>query len=153
MSGETTATDLPRVEFETVEFDDDFARVAGVPFTGVVVTLHPNGQKGEGIYRDGLPDGPQREWYSNGQLKREWIAIRSHGSSKITEWYESGQMKRRSYARFEWVVREQEWTERGEISRDERIELPEGARKHIAALERELNITSWPEEEESSRLV
>ena len=140
-----------RVLYDDVEFDDQLALVNGKPFTGIIFAQHPNGQlEAEKNYKEGLPEGLQREWYPNGQLKHEWNAIRGHGSSLATEWYENGQMKRRTYCRFGWQVRVQEWTQRGQLCRDERFSLSEVAQRDITNLEKKLNITSWPEEEDAS---
>lgn len=157
MSGDRDTSESPsesgvqRIDFEDVEFDDELALVHGAPFTGIITSAHPNGLRTEKNYRDGLPEGPQREWYPSGQLKEECIAIRGHGASTIVEWYENGQMKRRTYCRFGFQIRVQEWTQNGQLSRDARIEHTEEVQKYVTNLEKTLNITSWPAEEEPSR--
>ncbi|HSG56008.1 MAG TPA: hypothetical protein VLA45_11165, partial [Paracoccaceae bacterium] len=52
----------------------------------------------EHIYRDGLPEGLQQDWYPNGQLLARWIAVRGRGSSEYWTWYPEGQL--RSYRRY-----------------------------------------------------
>ena len=141
---------LPRVDFDEIEFnDDDLAFLNGEPFTGIVVAVHPNGARAENGYRNGVIEGLQRKWYPSGQLEKEGIVVCGQGTSTVTEWYENGQMKRRAYCRFGFPVRVQEWTQHGQLRRDERINLSDSLGEYIARRARELNITSWPDEEES----
>ncbi len=95
----TSDTSLSRIVFESLEFDDQFALLSEVPFTGVVYSKYHDGAlEFEHIYRDGLPEGLQQDWYPNGQLLARWIAIRGRGSSEYWTWYPEGQL--RSYRRY-----------------------------------------------------
>lgn len=87
------------VDFELLEFDDDFALLDGVPFTGIVQSQFPDGAlEYSGRYRDGLPEGLNESWYPNGQIFNRWIAIRGAGSSETWTWYPDGTP--RSYRRY-----------------------------------------------------
>lgn len=86
------ASDGKVVHYDDVDFDDDLALVAGKPFTGMIVSEHPDGSaESRRNYVEGLPEGEQQEWYPTGQLERRWIAIRGHGSSEVWSWHANGQ--------------------------------------------------------------
>jgi hypothetical protein len=131
--------DLPRIPYDAVEFEDEFAVFAGAPVTGIIYQTFPDGRPlSEGRYRDGLPEGTQREWYSNGQLRLEWIAVRGHGSSKASEWYEHGQLKSVRHLSFGRLRQVQEWDEIGRMIRDEEIELDDRTMSFIERMESRL---------------
>lgn len=67
------------------------ALLNGVPFTGIVFSLHRGGDlESECNYVDGLPDGLQQEWYPSGQLAGRAIAVRGRGSSESWRWHPNG---------------------------------------------------------------
>ncbi len=110
----STEAGEPRIDYDQLELDDQLALFDGTPFTGVVVSHYPDGAlESEGRYLDGLPQGEQRQWYSNGQLERRWIAIRGKGSSEEWTWRPDG--RPRSHRRNEgWRAIELEaWDETG----------------------------------------
>lgn len=116
---------MRRVEYDDVEFDDQLALVGGEPFSGVIYSMHPNGQlESESLYVEGLPDGLQQEWYANGQLEKRAIAIRGKGSSSSQYWYPDGKPK--SYRRDidQWPVEIKEWDEQGRLVIDEQRAVP-----------------------------
>jgi antitoxin component YwqK of YwqJK toxin-antitoxin module len=66
-----------RVNEDLFDFDDDVRLYEGKPFTGIAFGEYPNSKlKRELPYKDGFPEGLCREWHSNGQLEREWCAVR-----------------------------------------------------------------------------
>jgi antitoxin component YwqK of YwqJK toxin-antitoxin module len=129
-----TGTDenMRRVRYDDVEFDDQLALVDGRPFTGIIFDLFPDGRTAaEYQYREGLPEGLQREWHRSGGLKKEAVAVRGHGSSEVKEWFESGQLKSVSRAEFGWLTHVTEWREDGALVKDEAIRLDEATLEHI----------------------
>jgi antitoxin component YwqK of YwqJK toxin-antitoxin module len=59
----------PRIDYDRLDLDDELASLDGVPFTGVVYSLHRDGSlESEGPYRDGLPEGVQEQWHPGGQI-------------------------------------------------------------------------------------
>lgn len=116
MSGETV--ELPRVDYDEVELDDDLVMVDGRPFSGIVYSKYPSGQiYFENHYRDGLPEGLCQEWDPDGQLISRRIAIRGRGSSEIWKWHANG--KPALYERFVdgRPVETKQWNEKGELER------------------------------------
>ena len=103
-----------RVDYDDLEFDDQLALLGGVPFTGIVFSLHANGElESESRYVDGLPDGLQEEWYPDGKLARRNIAVRGQGSSESWSWHGNGVLRshRRNVDRMPVEVRA--WDDRG----------------------------------------
>lgn len=76
------------VYYSDLEFDDQLALRHGVPFTGIAFSVHYGGNvEFQGNYVEGLPDGLQEEWYSDGQLAGRAIAVRGRGSSESWRWH------------------------------------------------------------------
>jgi antitoxin component YwqK of YwqJK toxin-antitoxin module len=114
--------DLPRVLDEQLEYDDDINLLNGVPYTGIGYQKYPNGQlEYESIYREGLPEGLQREWFPSGQLKSECHAVRGLGPSKIITWYESGQVQSMALYDIGIMIEQKEWGEDGELLKDKGV--------------------------------
>jgi antitoxin component YwqK of YwqJK toxin-antitoxin module len=114
--------DMPRILDDELGYDGDVRLLNGEPFTGTSYSEYSDGQlEQETMYRDGLPDGLQKEWYENGQLQRESNAVRGLGSSKVVTWYENGQMKSAALYEAGVKVENKEWTEDGELIKDEVI--------------------------------
>lgn len=116
------STDIPRVLDEKLGYDGDVRLLNDEPFSGIGYSEYSSGQlEQEIIYREGLPDGIQKQWYESGQLKEESNAVRGLGSSKVTVWYESGQMA--SVALYEAGVKVEyrEWSEDGDLIKNEVI--------------------------------
>lgn len=85
-------TDLPRVDFEELDFGEDQLVVwKDQPFTGVAVELFPDGKPcSEVPFLNGLRHGVLRAWYPSGQLKEEkhlWYGG-LHGYARV--WNEQG---------------------------------------------------------------
>lgn len=117
-----TDKELPRVLDEDLEYEDDLRLLNGKPFTGIGYQKYPNGQlELEVNYREGLPDGLQREWFANGQLKRKSHAIRGLGTSKMTTWYENGQVQSIALYDVGVKIEYKEWSEDGELLKDEKL--------------------------------
>jgi len=80
-----------KVNIDELEFDEDLALLNGVAFTGSVLSYYDKENlEFEYSYSDGLPQGLQREWYSNGSIKSEAEAIRGRGSAWSRNWHQNG---------------------------------------------------------------
>ena len=112
--------DLPRAQYDDIEFDDQLALLEGAPFTGVIYANHPDGGlELEYNYAEGLPSGIQRQWYRGGQLEKEWDAVRGKGSVWSRQWHPNGVLK---YERINdengLASRIREWSEDGRLLSD-----------------------------------
>jgi len=95
----------------------------GEPVTGTVVKKNGEGDVIEETeYKDGFPHGVHREWYDNGQMKREMTEFytgqgrtRSEGTSR--NWCENGQLKDESTSDENGVAtgKVQSWTCSGKL--------------------------------------
>ena len=86
------------------------------PYSGKVFRLYDTGEnKKEGIYKDGIQDGLQTEWYKNGQKMFEKNYKDGNRDGLWTEWYKNGQK------RYEWNYKDEKldglftiWYENGQ---------------------------------------
>ncbi|MEZ4234747.1 MAG: hypothetical protein R3F59_01000 [Myxococcota bacterium] len=105
----TTTTELPEVDFDRLDREDDEGRwlLDGAPFTGVA-TEHDGGVRiSLSGFEEGYPHGPEREWSPRGTLlteryyrdaalhgpSRHWSA---DGTPEADSWFERGVCTRRS---------------------------------------------------------
>lgn len=98
---------------------DDLFEYQGRPFTGRAREYSPEGVLiGEMDYVDGMLDGVSRGWYPSGQLQEEehFRANGRHGPSR--QWYENGTLQRETLWEHSIRVRERQWNEKGELTRD-----------------------------------
>ncbi|HEX5116113.1 MAG TPA: hypothetical protein VFW65_13035 [Pseudonocardiaceae bacterium] len=90
-----TSPQRVRVGDTTVDEHEDVC-YQGVPFTGQVYDTASDGtlvtQKS---YRDGLEDGPQHEWYSDGTPESEYQAVAGAVVGLALDWHPNGQLARR----------------------------------------------------------
>lgn len=116
-----SADEMRRVHYDALDFDDDLALLDGVPFSGLVYADYPDGSRdSEYLYDNGLPSGIQRRWFANGQLEKEWDAVRGKGVTWSRQWHANGMM------RLDIIIGEdrfpistREWDEDGRLLRDE----------------------------------
>ncbi|WP_164887365.1 toxin-antitoxin system YwqK family antitoxin [Hahella sp. KA22] len=83
---------MSQIDESLLEFnDDDLLVFEGKPYTGETFLNYAGGNiKRAMSYDNGLPSGCCKEWYESGQLKREWLAVRSQGASEEKQYYENG---------------------------------------------------------------
>ncbi|PCN42172.1 hypothetical protein B9C88_22340 [Brevibacillus laterosporus] len=104
------------VDEEMLDYDEDIRTYYDHPFTGIGYIKHPNGvTKRETQYKDGLPHGFRREWFSNGKIKTEYELKRGRVHGRRTCWHSNNSIK--SIAHYEWGVELDytEWNENGEL--------------------------------------
>jgi antitoxin component YwqK of YwqJK toxin-antitoxin module len=114
--------EMTRVDLQRLEVDDYTYYLDGRPFTGVGYENRPDGTLwGEQAFSIGLPDGPSRTWYENGQLKSEtnYKLALADGSSR--EWYSSGQLKSQTLLELGIALERRKWDETGAVTEQWRI--------------------------------
>jgi antitoxin component YwqK of YwqJK toxin-antitoxin module len=83
---------------DELEFDGDILLYRGTPFTGTAQTTYPDGTlRSQRPYVEGFAEGVCREWHSNGQLSRDWLAVRGRTNGKKCEWHPNGTVKSIGY--------------------------------------------------------
>ena len=116
------SSDMPRVLDEKLGYYGDVRLLNDEPFSGIGYSEYFSGQLEQEIYyREGLPDGIQKQWYESGQLKEESNAVPGLGSNKVTVWYESGQMASVSLYEAGVKIEYRVWSEDGDLIKDEVI--------------------------------
>jgi antitoxin component YwqK of YwqJK toxin-antitoxin module len=111
-----------RVNEDLFDFDNDVRIYEGKPFTGIGFGDYFDSRlKRELPYRDGFPEGLCNEWHPNGQLQREWFAVRGRAVGKVKSWYENGKIQ--SIGEYEYGVemRYEEWDITGTKTIDREI--------------------------------
>ena len=92
-----------RIDYDDTDGDaDGTVLFEGVPFTGEVVDHWPDGTvQSSTAYRNGVEDGPYREWHRNGTLRTEGLNDPRYGAAGIwREWDERGRLiEERSFGR------------------------------------------------------
>ena len=112
---------MTRIESSRLEYDAESARhtLDGVPFTGVVFSVWPNGQlESESELRDGLNWGFSRSWHSTGAKlgEAEMRAGALHGRSR--EWHKNGQLASDGEHEYGITLWERKWDENGTLLTD-----------------------------------
>lgn len=62
-----------------------------------IVFNNDNSKQWERFYLNGEQHGPEKEWYSNGQLKSEYSFIDGKLNGSWKTWFESGQLKNETW--------------------------------------------------------
>ncbi len=86
---------MMRIDYDDVDGNaDGTVLFEGAPFTGEVVDHWPDGTvQSLTTYRDGVEDGPYREWHRNGTLRTEGRSDLRHGAVGVwREWDASGRL-------------------------------------------------------------
>jgi antitoxin component YwqK of YwqJK toxin-antitoxin module len=112
---------MTRIESSRLSYDAESGRhtLDGVPFTGVVFSVRPNGHpEAESELRDGLNWGFSRSWYSTGAKlgEAEMRAGVLHGRAK--EWHKNGQLASEGEYEYGITLWERKWDENGTLLSD-----------------------------------
>lgn len=102
-----------------------FDRIFGGPTEGAILSFYPNGnaRRAEVVVwpdEDGWPDRVVIEWFESGMKSSERMDRSNGTTGYVKRWFENGQL--RSYVELlnERIHgRAQEWSETGELLRDE----------------------------------
>ena len=131
--------DVERVPSNWLGYDAVSSRhtLDGVPFTGTVYSVWPNGQLDcESELREGLNWGASRCWYSTGAKFGE-AAMRAgvvHGKSR--EWHPEGRLKAEGEYEYGIALWEREWSADGALTREYKLTEADRAYKSLASLRR-----------------
>ncbi|KZM75406.1 toxin-antitoxin system YwqK family antitoxin [Nocardia terpenica] len=107
--------------FDPVSWDDDLRlEYQGEPFTGEVVETLGDQLLSQEFYVNGIPHGPDREWWENGALKSEGQVRHGRAYGVFRTWHENGQLASEKHfsdnGRLHTVL---EWDENGNPITDE----------------------------------
>ncbi|MFJ9409554.1 toxin-antitoxin system YwqK family antitoxin [Streptomyces sp. NPDC101393] len=110
-----------RIEYQDTYRDDD-SRVhyEDDPFTGEVASRDGDGRIISLVsYIDGVPSGPQTQWYSDGTKKKEGQARWGLAVGDWRKWHPNGQLAEHSVFSLEGRrVRRQRWDRDGSLTED-----------------------------------
>lgn len=71
--------------------------INGVPYTGVVIDLHPNGKKKSRYsLKDGLAQGVWMDWHEDGSLSYYGIWKNGEGNGPFLYFYPNGELRERT---------------------------------------------------------
>ena len=100
--------------------DGTIAHYEGLPFTGLATTSYPNGEIATEIsYQDGMRHGVETRWYETGIKRFEGRFHRNQLAGVFEEWYPNGKKRSEVLWQDGKRVSIREWSETGEILRDE----------------------------------
>ena len=131
-----------RVEHSDLDYDSDLIfTYQGQLFTGVAYEDVPGKWLSEVSYRDGMQEGPARDWYPSGVLKGEshYRENALHGTSR--EFDESGRLVSEKTYEYGILVSRKELDTSGHVTDSFEI-TPD--HQHYARLERYRQVKRWP---------
>ncbi|MFE6507832.1 toxin-antitoxin system YwqK family antitoxin [Nocardioides sp. NPDC057767] len=106
-----------------LDFDEDLVFTdGGKPFTGVAFEESAIRGRSEVTYRDGLQDGPARDWYPSGVLKGESWHVQGVPHGPAREYDESGKLREEATYSHGVRVLLRVLDDEGRIVREERID-------------------------------
>lgn len=96
----------------------------GVPLTGEVIRTTKDGVVVTSKwYRDGIEEGPQREWYGDGTRQSEYLVVDTNLTGQSFDWHRNGQLARRQEFDDYGELRKREvWDENGVPQPDEAVD-------------------------------
>jgi antitoxin component YwqK of YwqJK toxin-antitoxin module len=96
----------------------------GVPLTGEVIRTTKDGTVVTSKwYRDGLEEGPQREWYGDGTRQSEYLVVDTNVSGQSLDWHRNGQLARRQeFDEYGELRKREVWDENGVPQPDEAVD-------------------------------
>ena len=118
----TTKEELPKqpncsdIDGIEIKSYSDFENIPS-DYTGLVFECRGDNVQGIYTYKNGIKDGPRRNWYANGQLNQDEMNKDGRAMGLQREWHENGQL------RFKYKVNEKgiedgplvEWHENGRM--------------------------------------
>jgi antitoxin component YwqK of YwqJK toxin-antitoxin module len=131
-----------RIPDSELEFDNDLTYTAnGELFTGIGYEDVPGRGLSEVSYRDGLQDGPARDYYPSGRLKGESHHRENtlHGVSR--DFDPEGNLLNESLYEYGILVRSTQWDSSGRVLEEKAID-PDSPNYRL--LERHRREKKWP---------
>lgn len=97
----------------------------GVPFTGTAFEVDDHGTIiAEVDYKDGIEDGPSREWYADGSLRAEGTNRNGIPVGEYREWHPGGLLAEETRFNDEGKhIYVRRWDEEGNITADRHYDL------------------------------
>lgn len=105
-----------RIDIDDTETDDGlFVLHRGEPFTGEVTESDRDGNLLSLVsYVGGRPDGPEWQWYPNGQPKAQATSVRGLAVGVAKQWHPNGQLAaEKVFTDNGRLVEVREWSEDG----------------------------------------
>ncbi|MFF8697380.1 toxin-antitoxin system YwqK family antitoxin [Streptomyces sp. NPDC015144] len=118
---------LPRIDIDDPEFEMDEGEVVsyqGQRFTGEVVEYQRGALVSLVTYKDGIEDGPSREWYMDGTLSSEGTLRGGFPIGESKEWHPNGRLASRVLMSENGLRQLEitEWDENGNLTKEWRAD-------------------------------
>jgi antitoxin component YwqK of YwqJK toxin-antitoxin module len=111
---------LKRVDCREIEYYRNYLfRYRGNPYTGLAYSINEAEQViSEDGYCEGIEWGLSRQWYSNGQLKKDYKCRNRCSYGWGWEWYVTGQLKNEFFISDECgvLIKKKQWNVRGVLT-------------------------------------
>ncbi|MGW4242995.1 toxin-antitoxin system YwqK family antitoxin [Nocardia sp. NPDC004722] len=112
-----------RISGDQAYDDDGYLSYDGAPYTGEVEVFAENGQRVElSSYYEGVENGPQQEWWPNGNKRAEGYTDMGAAVGEWRYWHENGQMSEEVVlnANGDQLTRKR-WDAAGRLTKDVKI--------------------------------
>ncbi|MDX1693973.1 MAG: hypothetical protein R3208_09420 [Ketobacteraceae bacterium] len=108
---------IEKVDEEFFDSDGDLTIYNGIPFTGIGYDPFPDGSgvEYETSYKNGLPHGYKKKWYTPDQMAYEVLCENGLKHGKEIHWYPGGEKKSESLYEFGINICSTKWDEKGNI--------------------------------------
>ncbi|MGW2184173.1 toxin-antitoxin system YwqK family antitoxin [Streptomyces sp. NPDC001732] len=118
---------LPRIDIDDPEFEMDEGEVVsyrGERFTGEVVEYQQGALVSLVTYKEGIEDGPSKEWYMDGTLRAEGILRGGFPVGESRTWHPNGRLASRVLMSANGLRQLEitEWSEEGNLTKEWRAE-------------------------------
>lgn len=132
----------PVVPDSELDYDSDLVcTLDGVPFTGTAFEESPALGRSEITYRDGIQEGPARDWYPSGVLKGESQFVQGELHGTATEFGLDGVLAEESRYEYGIRVRRRTFAPDGSVITTEEIDPTSNEADLLERLRRE---RGWP---------
>jgi len=113
-----------RVNIDDTDFDDGLRYFyKGEPLTGEAVETDPDGNMNEiTTFRNGVEEGPQLAWYSDGSRKYESMLSNGNPIGVVRKWYRNGQLQEeREFDQNGRMSKVRQWNEDGSLTVEQQV--------------------------------
>lgn len=113
-----------RVNIDDTDFDDSLRYFyQGEPLTGEAVETDLDGNVIElTTFRNGVEEGPQLAWYSDGSPKYESRLSNGNPVGVVRKWYRSGQLQEeREFDQHSKMLGVRQWNDDGSLATEQKI--------------------------------
>jgi antitoxin component YwqK of YwqJK toxin-antitoxin module len=118
---------LPRIDIDDPEFEMDEGEVVfyrGERFTGEVVEYQQGALVSLVTYKDGIEDGPSKEWYMDGTLRSDGVLRGGFPVGESKDWHPNGRLAARVLMSANGLRQLEitEWDDEGNLTKEWRAE-------------------------------